>query len=129
MTGSHIRGAKNHSSPMITVDRQDIERSGYGTTQQLIRSLTQSVNSVSDTTVGSVNGGLDDGEGYDGAGLNLRGLGGDSTLVLLNGRRLAAAGRGSFVDVSLIPLSAIERVELLTDGASAIYGSDAVGGP
>ena len=63
-----------------------------------------------------------------GAGLNLRGLGQRATLVLVNGRRLAPSGAGSFVDVSLIPLSAVERVEILTDGASAIYGSDAVGG-
>ncbi|MBL4837467.1 MAG: TonB-dependent receptor [Kordiimonadaceae bacterium] len=63
-----------------------------------------------------------------GTGVNLRGLGNDSTLVLLNGRRLAPAGVGNFVDISMIPLTAIERIEVLTDGASAIYGSDAVGG-
>lgn len=126
VTGSHIRGAQNLSSPVIGFDRQDIERSGYATTQDLVRSLPQNLSTVSDTTFGAANGGID--FGYGGSGVNLRGLGSESTLVLVNGRRLAAAGRGDFVDVSLIPLSAVERVEILTDGASAIYGSDAVGG-
>lgn len=63
-----------------------------------------------------------------GSGLNLRGLGQRATLVLINGRRVAPSNTGAFVDVSLLPLSAVERVEVLTDGASAIYGSDAVGG-
>jgi outer membrane receptor protein involved in Fe transport len=63
-----------------------------------------------------------------GAGINLRGLGAGSTLVLLDGRRIASGGSGAFVDVSTIPLSALERIEVITDGASAIYGSDAVGG-
>ena len=127
VTGSHIRGAQNLSSPVIAFDREDIEASGYATTQQLIQSLPQNVNNISDTTFDSRNGGQS-ATPYMGAGVNLRGLGGESTLVLVNGRRLAAAGKGDFVDISLIPLSAIERVEVLTDGASAIYGSDAVGG-
>src|SRR5690606_7557618 len=63
-----------------------------------------------------------------GSGVNLRGMGNAATLVLLNGQRLAPAGTGNFVDVGMIPASAIDRVEVLTDGASAIYGSDAVGG-
>lgn len=128
VTGSHIRGAQNLSSPVITFDRRDIEASGYSTTQQFIRSLPQNLSSVSDTTVGQQNGGPGAQISYDGSGINLRGLGSDATLVLLDGRRLASAGDGSFVDISLIPLNAIERIEVLTDGASAIYGSDAVGG-
>lgn len=128
VTGSHIRGVENFSSPIIRFDRAEIERGGYATTQQLIQSLPQSLNSISDTTLGGLNGGAEFNASYDGAGINLRGLGGDATLVLLNGRRMAAAGNGSFVDISLIPLSAIERLDVLTDGASAIYGSDAVGG-
>src|SRR5262249_42318610 len=64
------------------------------------------------------------------AGVNLRGLGESATLVLVNGRRVAPAGgyTGSFVDVSNLPLSAVERVEVLTDGASALYGADAIAG-
>ena len=128
VTGSHIRGAQNLSSPVITFDREDIERSGYSTTQQLIQSLPQNLSNISDTTLGNINGGQHNAYTFSGAGINLRGLGGDASLVLLNGRRMAAAGNGSFVDISLIPISAIERIEVLTDGASAIYGSDAVGG-
>ena len=127
VTGSHIRGAENHSSPVITFDRKDIEASGYATTQQLIQSLPQNLANVSDTTFGSLNGGINE-VTYGGSGLNLRGLGNDATLVLLNGRRIAGGGLGAFFDVSLIPLSAIERIDVLADGASAIYGSDAVGG-
>ena len=128
VTGSHIRGADNQSSPILRFDRGDIERSGHATLQEFIKSLPQNLGNVSDSATGGINGGPLLNEGYLGSGLNLRGLGSDSTLVLLNGRRLAAAGNGSFVDVSLIPLSAIERIDVLTDGASAIYGSDAVGG-
>lgn len=127
VTGSHIRGARNLFSPVITLGREEIEASGFATTQQLIQSLPQNSNTVSDMTNGNVNGGPDMNT-FEGAALNLRGLGSDATLVLLNGRRLAPAGRGSYVDISLIPLGAVERVEILTDGASAIYGSDAVGG-
>ncbi len=128
VTGSHIRGAQNLSSPIIQFDREAIDRGGYATTQQLIQSLPQNLNNVSDSTqVGQLNGGP--GGSFSGSGINLRGLGSASTLVLVNGRRLAPSGTsGSFVDVSTIPLSAIERVDVLTDGASAIYGSDAVGG-
>ncbi len=128
VTGSHIRGIQNSSSPVISFDRKDIEASGYATTQQFIQSLPQNLNTVSDTTLGNINGGSGTYDTYDGSAINLRGLGGDATLVLVNGRRVAAAGNGSFVDLSLIPLSAVERIDVLTDGASAIYGSDAVGG-
>jgi iron complex outermembrane receptor protein len=127
VTGSHIRGAENLSSPTIRFDRLDIEQGAYATVQDLIQSLPQNLNNVSDMTFAGMLGGPST-TTYDGSGVNLRGLGGDSTLVLLNGRRLPSAGQGEFVDISLIPLSAIERVDVLTDGASAIYGSDAVGG-
>ena len=64
-----------------------------------------------------------------GSAINLRALGAGATLVLLNGHRLAPSGTtGAFVDVSNIALSAIERVEILTDGVSAVYGADALGG-
>src|SRR5690606_41548850 len=60
--------------------------------------------------------------------LNLRGLGPDATLTLLNGRRMAYGGFSQAVDISAIPVEAVERIEIVPDGASAIYGSDAVGG-
>ncbi len=128
VTGSNIRGVQNLSSPIIRFDREQIEKGGFVTTQQLIHSLPQSLNSIADTTFGANNGGISTDAGYLGSGVNMRGLGADATLVLVNGRRLASGGDGSFVDLSMIPLGAIERVDVLTDGASAIYGSDAVGG-
>ena len=126
VTGSHIRGAQNLSAPVIRFDREDIERSGYSTTQQFIQSLPQNFNSISETTFGNINGGQTPG-GHVSA-VNLRGIGGDSTLVLINGRRVAQSVDGSVVDISLIPVALVERIEVLADGASAIYGSDAIGG-
>ncbi len=128
VTGSHIRGAENLSSPVIRIEREEIERSGYSTTQQLLRNLPQNVDTMSDQVYSSITGPGTDVSLLGSAGVDLRGLGTEATLTLLNGRRLAVAGPGSFVDISLVPLSAIERVEVLTDGASALYGSDAVGG-
>src|SRR5262249_45918644 len=103
--------------------------SGYGRTEDLLRSLTQNFNGgpSEDTQIA---GGNESGSNVSqGTGGNLRGLGAGSTLVLVNGRRLAPrAGDGRVARVSSIPLFAIERVEVLPDGASAIYGADAVGG-
>lgn len=128
VTGSHIRGVQNMSSPVLQFTRDEIEKTGFATTEQLVQSLPQNLSNISDTTFGTATGGPGTATTYNGSGVNLRGLGSDATLVLLNGRRLASAGNGSLVDLSLIPLSAIERMDVLTDGASAIYGSDAVGG-
>lgn len=127
VTGSHIRAAENLSAPVFIFDREHIEQRGYATTQQFVQSLPQNLGTVSDTTFGTLNGGDADFVGY-GAGPNLRGLGGSSTLVLVNGHRVAPAGTGNYVDISIIPLSMVERIEVMTDGASAIYGSDAVAG-
>jgi outer membrane receptor protein involved in Fe transport len=63
-----------------------------------------------------------------GTAINLRGLGSDATLTLVNGRRIAPSAAGAFVDVSQIPMAGVDRVEILPDGASALYGSDAIGG-
>ena len=127
-TGSHIRGAKT-ASPVFVYNREDIEKSGLGTLPQFIRTLPQVFGggaSDGNSFTSSNNSNLNAGGG---TGVNLRGLGTESTLVLLDGRRMAGAGLGGgFVDISMIPLTALERVEVLTDGASAIYGSDAVGG-
>ena len=126
VTGTNIRGAQP-TSPVITITREEIDRTGATSVDELMRTVPQN-------TQGGVNKEgfalpLPDRDPTDhGAGLNLRGLGQRATLVLVNGRRLAPSSSGSFIDVSLIPLSAVERVEILTDGASAIYGSDAVGG-
>ena len=124
VTGTNLRGTQP-TSPIVTITREDIDRSGASSTEQLMDQVPQNFSGG----VGQENFAI---PGVDitehGAGVNLRGLGQRATLVLLNGRRLAPSGVGSFVDISLIPVTAIERVEILTDGASAIYGSDAVGG-
>ncbi len=128
VTGTHIRGS-SPSSPVITIDQTDIERSGYLSTGDIVRSLPQSFGGGMNPTVIQAGGSTQNQNQYSGASsVNLRGLGSDSTLTLVNGHRLAYSDNLSSVDVSLIPLSAIDRIEILTDGASAIYGSDAVAG-
>jgi iron complex outermembrane recepter protein len=129
VTGTHIRGLDNKTNPIIVIDRDQIDRSGYSSTQDLFASLPQNFTSGDASADGIYSGNARAGNNPDfGSGINLRGLGASSTLVLLDGHRLAPSAFGAFVDVSLIPLSAIDRVEILTDGSSAIYGSDAVGG-
>lgn len=126
VTGTRIRGAPP-TSPVITISRRQIDEAAPASVEELMRKIPQNVAAgVAQENFGVTGAGADVTE--HGAGINLRGLGQRATLVLVNGRRLAPSGSGSFVDVSLIPVSAIERVEILTDGASAIYGSDAVGG-
>lgn len=126
VTGTHVRGG-SPTSPLIRISRREIERAAPASVEELMRNLPQNVSGG----VAQENFGVS-GTGADitdhGAGVNLRGLGQRATLVLVNGRRIAPSGTGSFVDISLIPVTAIDRVEILTDGASAIYGSDAVGG-
>lgn len=129
VTGSNIRGQTEGPSPVQILDREEIERAGQGTVAEAIAALPQNFGGTgtedtiltgSDRTI--QNSGLS-------SSANLRGLGSDATLTLLNGRRLPGAGsNGDFSDLSLVPLAAVERIEVLTDGASAIYGSDAVGG-
>jgi len=129
-TGSHIRGVGAVGSKVVTVDREEIDIQGYSTVTEFIQSLPQNFNGgISESTFGlSFDNGASD-SSNQGTGINLRGLGNASTLVLLNGQRLAPSGtNGGFVDISMIPLTAVDRVEVLTDGASAIYGSDAIGG-
>lgn len=130
VTGSRIRGAGPVGSPLITLDRAAIEQSGRGTTQDILQSLPQNFGGgANEATLGSgVRNGAGANTGF-GSSINLRGLGTSSTLVLFNGNRAALGGfSGVFADLSLVPASIIERVEILSDGASAIYGSDAVAG-
>lgn len=129
VTGTNIRGVGTSASPVLRFDREVIEQSGAATVADFIqRTLTQNFAAgASEQTLGTGRAGAELNQG-SGVGVNIRGLGTDSTLVLINGKRIASSGVGSFVDVSMLPVSAIERVEILTDGASAIYGSDAVGG-
>ncbi|MCG8506933.1 MAG: TonB-dependent receptor [Sphingomonadales bacterium] len=126
VTGTRIPGG-NPSDSLIVIDRDAIVRGGFNDTESLLRALPQNFANDGPGTAFGTGGNLNGGFG---SGVNLRGLGSDSTLTLLNGRRMAAAGGdvGGFVDVGGLPLAAIERVEVLPDGASAIYGSDAVAG-
>jgi iron complex outermembrane receptor protein len=125
VTGTHIRGVLPDASPIEIYTRDDIERSGATTTEQFISRLPQNLGTLSQHAAGSMTGqpNLDSVSAID-----LRGLGIGTTLTLLNGRRIGLSSSGRSADVSLIPASALERVEVLTDGASAVYGSDAVGG-
>lgn len=128
VTGTHIRGALAAGANVDIYDSKDIERSGYATVQEFISALPQNFQGGGGSEDFS-EGGLTGSNVLGGSSVNLRGLGSDSTLVLINGRRPPTSGlRSDFVDISTIPQTAIARIEILPDGASALYGSDAVGG-
>ena len=127
-TGTNIRGVENPTVPILQFDKQDIDLSGAVTVGEFLRTLPQNFNSETQLTADSFNPNTSGRNQIQGTSIDLRGLGAGSTLILLNGRRMTASGSGNFVDVSVLPLGAIERVDVLIDGASAIYGSDAVGG-
>ena len=130
VTGTRIRGSAPVGSNVIRIDRSDMDRMGYVTTQDILQTLPQNFGGAPNE--GTVAISLDPNSGRNtaaGSSLNLRGLGNASTLVLLNGDRPPLGGfAGVFSDISMIPASAIERIEILPDGSSAIYGSDAVAG-
>lgn len=127
VVGTNIRGVQNPTAPVTVLDREYIDSSGITTTTRLIESLPQNFALANQSGTALNPPGLATPR-EQGSSINLRGIGEGTTLVLLNGRRLALGAQGSAVDISALPLSAIERVEVMTDGASAIYGSDAVGG-
>lgn len=129
VTGSLIRGAGDGPSPITQVTRADIDRQGYGGVAQALQALPQNFGGTGNE--GALQNGADTSasNGSFASGVNLRGLGSDATLVLVNGRRMAGSGaRADFADISTIPTAAVERIDVLLDGASALYGSDAVGG-
>jgi iron complex outermembrane recepter protein len=127
VTGTRIRGAGS-ASPVIVTTRRDLEESGVSDLAGFTRVLPQ--NFTGGQNPGVAGGGQQGGQNNvnNSATLNLRGLGPDATLTLLNGHRLAYDALNQGVDISAIPLVAIERIEVIADGASALYGSDAVGG-
>jgi iron complex outermembrane receptor protein len=128
VTGTHIKGQEPIGSQLVTLKREDIVLTGRTNMTELLKVIPQ-IQTIG--TYEGVRGGRGQG-GYGnsnaGSQVNLRGLGSESTLALVNGRRIAPSGAGAYVDISQIPVSAVERVEVLPDGASALYGSDAVGG-
>lgn len=131
VTGTRIRGGTS-PSPMITIGSADIREQGFTDLGEVIRSIPQNFAGGQNPGVaaGAETGpaGIVNRDVTGGSSLNLRGLGPDASLTLLNGRRLAYGGYVQTVDISAIPVEAVERIEIVADGASAIYGSDAVGG-
>ncbi|BCW90865.1 Vitamin B12 transporter BtuB [Alphaproteobacteria bacterium SO-S41] len=129
VTGSYIRGTPEDAAlPVDVISANEMQMQGAPSVLELIKSLP-----ISNGVLGDTNQFDSRAQGTEGTGsINLRGLGSDRTLVLLNGRRLApspvANGGGGVVDTNLIPLAAIGRIEILKDGAAATYGSDAIGG-
>jgi iron complex outermembrane receptor protein len=128
VTGSNIKRGINEqtASPIQVLGREEIKAMGASTVKDIVDTLTANTGDLSDLTSGnSFSSGA--------TGLSLRNLGKGSTLTLLNGRRVsnfgtADGGQQTFVNIDSIPSEVIERVEVLLDGASAIYGSDAVAG-
>jgi iron complex outermembrane receptor protein len=130
VTGSRIRRDPNDSAlPLQIVTTEELQRNSITNPEQLIGFLTTN-GTGSDNLASNADVVTGQQRGNNGASFaNLRGQGSSATLVLLNGRRVAAHGlQGSAVDVNQIPFAAIERVEVLKEGASAIYGTDAIGG-
>lgn len=128
VTGTRIRGGVT-ASPTITINAQQIQDEGFSDLGEVIRSIPQNFNGGQNP--GVVNGSASSQANQNitgGSGLNLRGLGPDATLTLLNGRRMSYEGFSQSVDISAIPIGAVDRIEIVPDGASAIYGSDAVAG-
>jgi iron complex outermembrane receptor protein len=127
ITGSAIRRVQSETTlPVQIISRAEIEKTGVTTASELMARVSANSNGLTDGASINVGG---DQRGFNSA--NLRGIGTSSTLVLLNGRRMAnfaSPGDDSGVDLNNIPAAALERVEVLLDGASALYGTDAIGG-
>jgi iron complex outermembrane recepter protein len=129
VTGTRIRGRGPVGSAVTTIDRKAIDQAGFATTQQIVQSIPQNFAGGANEIGGGLLSSAGNGNSARGSGVNLRGLGQTSTLLLINGDRPPLGGfGGSFGDLSVIPASIIERVEIVPDGSSAIYGSDAVAG-
>ncbi|WP_181373308.1 TonB-dependent receptor domain-containing protein [Massilia glaciei] len=122
VTGSRIKRADLEGAlPVTVITRAELEKSGSTTVAEYMRTSTFSSAGNFRPQSGS--------SAQSFAGIDLRGLGSDRTLVLLDGRRLPKAPNvGDSADLNTVPMAAVERIEILTDGASAVYGSDAIGG-
>lgn len=128
VTGTHIRGG-NPTSPIHTVTRKDIDQSGYSQVGDVMRSLPENFSGGQNPGVIGASSRDANNHNLSGAStVNLRGLGTDATLVLVNGHRLSSDTLYQASDISGVPLGAVQRVEIVPDGASALYGSDAVAG-
>lgn len=127
VTGTRIRGAAPAGAHVLRINRSTIDETSRSSVIDVLQTLPQvfpgSQNESTQLLTNSSGNNI-----AFGSTIDLRGLGADATLTLINGRRAAPAGFGNFVDVGAVPLSAIDRIEVLADGASATYGSDAIGG-
>ncbi len=120
VTGSYIKRIDEEGpSAVVTLKKEDLQKTGLNSVGDVLRDQAV-ISSVGREASGSSQAGA--------STASLRAFGSDSILVLLNGLRLPKLGGGNSVDLNLVPISALERVEILKDGASATYGSDAVGG-
>ena len=119
VTGSRIRGIEPTGSPVIGLSREELEATAAATTTEFLSQLPQVFNlGVTEATFSSVNNA--NANVTLGTGINLRGLGTESTLTLLDGRRLPQSGtQGQFFDPAVIPTSAVDRIEVLADGSWA----------
>jgi iron complex outermembrane recepter protein len=130
VTGTNIKGAVI-TGPVVEITRHDIEIGGFSSIGQAIASSPMNfgggINIETGRNAANSTDNANSNSGYA-SSANLRGLGSNATLVLLDGHRLTDKGDGISVDLSLIPLSIVDHIEVLADGASAIYGSDAIAG-
>ncbi|AWH44204.1 TonB-dependent receptor [Stenotrophomonas sp. ZAC14A_NAIMI4_1] len=123
ITGSRIRQVDvENANPVLAISRTDIERQGFSSVSDILQNVT----AMGSPAISRANV-LSAGENAGGTYIDMRNLGAQRTLVLVNGKRLGISTSG-YQDVSTLPVSAVERIEVLKDGASAIYGSDAMAG-
>lgn len=123
VTGSRIRGANMETQqPILTMTRENLEKQGFSSVADVLNNLTSAGSPAISRSES-----LASGENVGGYYVDIRNLGAQRTLVLMNGKRLGATTAG-YQDLSQIPMSAVERIEILKDGASSIYGSDAIAG-
>jgi len=127
VTGSRIRGVTATGSNVIAIDQAKIAEEPVISTNDLLRRLPQVVGLGTNRNGGSAQNGQ--ANATSGAGINLRGIGTNATLLLYDGKRFPPQGtQGQYTDPAVLPSIALERVEVVADGASAIYGSDAIAG-
>jgi iron complex outermembrane recepter protein len=127
VTGSRIKRIDTETpAPIQVISREQIEKSGAASITEVLKGIpANNAGAFDENAQASFTPGA--------AGVSLRGLGAQATLVLINGRRVApfgfaSGGQTTFVDINSIPLDAVERIDIVLDGASAIYGSDAMAG-
>ena len=129
VTGTRIRGADT-PSPTTVISSERIRQEGRTSLGEVIRDIPSNFRGGQSPAIalGTGGGSVANQNITGGSALNLRGLGPDATLTLLNGKRLTYSGFANAVDISIVPIEALDRLEIVPDGASAIYGSDAVAG-